>query len=292
MGNRGQGKGMLLLAGLCVVAMLLSGFRSAGTALGGSAAGASATVSATVNAGGDAGFSGSSLNQVAGAGSAASGELQDSLALLASLGSKASAAGAPLRLVLKWQGEYSSGLPAEAAVQKLAAKLGLGEISRTDEDGHMTSRAYRELSGGTKISLFWSELGGGRSYCIVTFETADLLGSPELPAAAGDAGKAMIQAGIAAAWNISLQAPAKEQSGPQAALLATEQNLAAQLPGIHAEENYADATTSSRSYSVPGLQRTVSSGGHELALQLAVHRDGNEDRNRMTLGLPLITIEY
>lgn len=52
MGNRGQGKGMLLLAGLCVVAMLLSGFRSAGTALGGSAAGASATVSATVNAGG------------------------------------------------------------------------------------------------------------------------------------------------------------------------------------------------------------------------------------------------
>nr|WP_246354658.1 YwmB family TATA-box binding protein [Paenibacillus phytohabitans] len=102
----------------------------------------------------------------------------------------------------------------------------------------------------------------------------------------------MLQAGIVAEWNVSLQAPAKEQSGPQAALLATEQNLAAQLPGIHAEENYADETTSSRSYNVPGLQRTVSSGGHELSLQLAVHRDGNEDRNRVTLGLPLITIEY
>lgn len=303
MGNRGQGKGMLLLAGLCVVAMLLSGFRSAGAALEGSAAGAYAAVSAAVNAGADAGFSGGpeaagngalsgSLNQAAAAGAAASGGLQDSLALLASLGSETSAAGAPLRLVLKWQGEYSGGMPAEAAVQKLAAKLGLGEISRTDEEGHMTSRSSMELRGGMKISLFWSELGGGRSYCIVTFETADLLGSPELPAAADNAGQVLHQAGIAAEWNASLQAAAKEQSGPQAALQTTEQTIAALLPGMQAEENYADETTSSRSYSVPGLQRTVSSGNHSLALQLAVHRNGNDNRNRVTIGLPLITIEY
>jgi hypothetical protein len=266
-GNRGQSKGMLVLAGLCVVAMLFGGFRS-------------------VWAEGEG-----KIKDVP-AVSAAAGELQESLTLLTTLGSEASAAGAPLRLVMKWQGEYSGEASAEAAVQNLSARLGLGEVSRSDEDGHLTSRSSRELSGDAQVSLFWSELGGGRSYCIVTFETADLLSSPELAAAADAAGQVMLQAGISAEWNASLQAPAKEQSGPQAALLAAERTLEAQLPGIHAEENYADETTSSRSYSVPGLKRTVSSGSHSLALQLAVHRDGNADRNRVTIGLPLITIEY
>ncbi|QUL54152.1 YwmB family TATA-box binding protein [Paenibacillus tritici] len=274
MGNKGQSKVIRVLAGICMLALLLSGFRS------GEAAGRNGVQSTTVPA--PAGI----LD--------AAGELQESLALLTTLGTRASAPGAPLRLVLKWQGEYSGGDRAEAAVaaQSLATRLGLGELSGTDEDGHLTWRSSARLPGDAQISLFWSELGGGRSYSIVTLETADLLGSPELPAAAADAGRIMLQAGIAAEWNASLQAPAKEQGASQAALLATEQTLAEQLPGIHAEENYADVTTTSRSYSVPGLSRTVSSGSHSLALQLAVHKNVNEDRNRLTIGMPLITVEY
>lgn len=285
MGYRGQSKGMLVLAGLCVLAMLLSGFRSARAAVGESGAdvpGAAVSVAA-----------GQATAAGAGAGVArAAAALQDSLTLLTRLGTEAAAPGAPLRLVVKWQGEYSGAAPAEAAVQQLAVRLGLGEVRRSEEDGHETSRASKVPGGGTQVSLFWSGLGGGRSYCIVTFETADLTGSPELPAAAGEAGQAMREAGIAAEWNASLQAPAKESGGPQAVLLAAEQTIAAQLPGLQAEEDYTDETTSSRSYSVPGLQRTVSSGSHSLALQLAVHRNGNDDSNRVTLGLPLITIEY
>lgn len=281
MGYRGQNRGMLVLAGLCVLAMLLSGFRSARAAGGISGAevpGASVSTSAV-------------QNTAAGADAAAA--LPGSLALLTKLGTEAAAPGAPLRLVVKWQGEYSGAAPAEAAVQQLAARLGLGEVRRSEEDGHQTSRASKVPGSGTQVSLFCSGLGGGRSYCIVTLETADLMGSPELSAAAEAAGQVMREAGIAAEWNASLQAPAKESSGPQAALLAAEQTIAAQLPGIQAEEDYTeDETTSSRSYSVPGLQRTVSSGSHSLALQLAVHRNGNDDSNRVTLGLPLITVEY
>ncbi|ETT61009.1 hypothetical protein C173_27380 [Paenibacillus sp. FSL R7-277] len=267
MGNKGQSKGILVLvlAGICAL-MLLSGFRSA------EPAGRSGVQSADA--------------------STAAGELQESLALLTTLGGQASAPGAPLRLVLKWQGEYSGEEAAEAAVQSLATRLGLGEMSSADEEGHRAWRSAAQLSGGTQVSLFWSELGGGRSYCIVTLETADLLGSPELPAAAADTEEAMLQAGIAAEWNAALQAPAKEQGGTQAALLATEQLMAAELPGIQAEESYTDISTSSHSYSVPGLQRTVSSGNHSLALQLAVHKNVNADENRITLGMPLITIEY
>ncbi|MEK3900995.1 YwmB family TATA-box binding protein [Paenibacillus sp. FSL R7-0179] len=268
MGNKGRSKGILVLvlAGICAL-LLLSGFRSAEPA----------------------GVSGVQKNAVA---STIAGELRESLALLTSLGGEASAPGAPLRLVLKWQGEYSGEEAAEAAVQSLSNRLGLGEISSADDEGHRAWRSATQLSGGTQLTLFWSELGGGRSYCIVTLETADLLGSPELPDAAADAGEAMLQAGIAAEWNASLQAPAKAQGGTQAALLAAEQLLAAELPGIQAEESYADVSTSSHSYSVPGLQRMVSSGNHALALQLAVHKNVNTDENRITLGMPLITIEY
>lgn len=267
MGNKGQSKGILVLvlAGIFAL-MLLSGFRSAEPA-------ARSGVQSTIA-------------------SAAAGELQDSLALLTTLGGQASAPGAPLRLVLKWQGEYNGEEAAETAVQSLATRLGLGEMSSADDEGHRAWRSGAQLSGGTQISLFWSELGGGRSYCIVTLETADLLSSMELPDAAEDAGRVMLQSGIAAEWNASLQAPAKEQGGTQGALLATEQLLAAQFPGIQTEESYADVSTSSHSYSVPGLQRTVSSGSHSLALQLAVHKNVKADENRITLGMPLITIEY
>lgn len=274
MGNKRQSKGILVLAGICALAIVLSGFRSVGPAGAGGNSEQGAATANTVH------------NEATARG------LQDSLALLAELGREASAPEAPLKLVFKWQGEYSGGAQADTVVQSLVNRLGLGQISRTDEDGHLTLRSTAELGRDTRLSLFWSELGGGRSYCIVTLAAADLAGSPELPAAAADAGRALQQAGIAAEWNASLQSSAKMQEGPQAALLAAEQALAAQLPGIHAEEKYTDESTASRSYSVPGLTRTVSSGSHSLALQLAVHRDVNEDKNRITIGMPLITVEY
>lgn len=269
-----QSKGILILAGICALAIVLSGFRSI----------------ALAGAGGDSVQKAAAANTVRN--EAATAGLQNSLALLVELGREASAPGAPLKLVFKWQGEYSGGAQADTVVQSLVNRLGLGEISRTEEDGHLTLRSAAELGGDGRLSLFWSELGGGRSYCIVTLAAADFAGSPELPAAAADAGQALQEAGIAAEWNASLQAPAKAQNEPQSALLAAEQVFAAQLPGIHAEEKYTDETTASRSYSVPGMERTVNSGSHSLALQLAVHRDVNEDKNRITIGMPLITVEY
>lgn len=98
MGNKGRSKGILVLvlSGICTL-LLLSGFRSAEPA-GGSGVLKSASTTA--------------------------GELQKSLALLTSLGGQASAPGAPLRLVLKWQGEYSGEEAAETAVQSLSTRLG------------------------------------------------------------------------------------------------------------------------------------------------------------------------
>lgn len=306
--SRGAGKGAILLIGLGIAAVLMAGLRSpegAGSSVqlssaveghtgSGSAvhpvllrAGSSNLVQAQVRPASAAAREASSP-----AGSEDEG-LVGSLSMLTALGRAATLPDSPLRLVLKWQGETSgaSGASAGAAAERLAGKLGLGPVRTSDEDGHMTSRAAAALAGA-KVSLFWSELGGGRSYVIVTFETADLRQTPELPAAAASAGQKLLQAGIAAEWNASLQGAAKEQGGAGDALFSIEQSLQEQLPGMNPEESYEDNTTYSRSYSVPGLQRAVRSGSHALALQLAVHTNGNNNANRVTIGLPLITIEY
>lgn len=57
-------------------------------------------------------------------------------------------------------------------------------------------------------------------------------------------------------------------------------------------ESYEDVSTVSRSYAIPGIKRFVNSGDHKIALQVAVHKNDNDNSNRVTIGLPVITIEY
>ncbi len=255
---------MLLATGLCVAALLLlAGFRS------GEAAGTPET------------------------GASGSAALGQPLRQLAAAGAAAMEAGAPQRLVLKWQGTYSGpGAVAREAAAALAQRLGLGPVQAGDEDGHVAYRASAEAEAAGKASLFWSELGNGTSYVIVTLETPDWQADGGFEAAAEATGRALQAAGVAAEWNASLQGTAAAQGTPGAALGRIESVLAGVFTAPQAEEAYTDESTASRSYRVPGMERFVKSGGHDIALQAAVHRDSRDGANRLTLGLPLITVEY
>ncbi|WP_249900698.1 YwmB family TATA-box binding protein [Paenibacillus sp. PK3_47] len=219
--------------------------------------------------------------------------LPDSLALLSSAGQEVTATGSSLRVVLKWQGQYSggSGDSAENAGM-LADQLGLGKVEASEEDGHITYRAAASQGDYSKLSMFWSELDPGSSYVIVTAETRDLLKAEGFQTVAEEAGIRMSEAGITPEWNVSLQGTASVQGSPSEALAAVEGAIAAKLSGIQAVEDYEDVATVSRSYEVPGLKRFVNSGDHLVGLQTAVHKNGNDNSNRVTIGLPLITIEY
>ncbi|CAH1223655.1 hypothetical protein PAECIP111892_05344 [Paenibacillus auburnensis] len=270
LGNRGQGKGkmILLILCMCMLVLLLAGFRS----------------------GADHGSAAASAASPASSGPAA---LPQSLELLAAVGQEVTAAGSPLRLVLKWQGAYSgNAVDAVRQVDLLAAQLGLGKAESSEEDGHATYRASGSPDLYSKISMFWSELGPDSSYVIVTVETRDLLKATNIQAVAQEAGTLMQAAGIAPEWNASLQGVASVQDSPREALAGIEGTIAGRLSGMTAVEDYKDDTTCSRSYSVPGLSRFVNSGDHRIALQTAVHKNGNDNSNRVTIGLPLITIEY
>lgn len=268
--NRGRSKGTLLLLSICTAVTLVVGFHSG-----------VAKVSSIASAAGSEGRD-------------VSNSIKESLPLLTSLGQNTTLPNSPLRLVLKWQGEYSiDSSNTEEAAKRLATELGLGEISHAEENEHLTYRSATVVNNGyTHISMFWSELGNGRSYIIVTLETLDLLKATGFQSASEKAGIIMQKAGIAAEWNASLQGVAQEQESPREALVRTEQTMAGRLVGMKAVESYEDETTNSRSYMVPGRERYVSSADHSIAAQVAIHKDGNQDKNRVTIGFPLITIEY
>ena len=257
MGNRKKGaKGLMFALILCFAALLLAGFKGKSE----------------------------EIDQAA--------ELHKTLTFLTTLGQSVTTPGSPLRLVVKWQGEYKDeGYKAENAAAHLSSKLGLGAASRDASGEHVTYRASSGNEGYT-THLFWSELGEGRSYVIVTLETADLLKAPDLQAAANEAGLKLQEAGITADWNTSLQGNSKEQGNLPQAMLFMEQNMKMQLKGLDEKEHYEDATTVSHSYNSSALLRSVSSGNHKVAIQTAIHQDVNTGSSRITIGLPLITIEY
>ncbi|MNB83683.1 hypothetical protein D3C81_467710 [compost metagenome] len=248
-----------------------------------------------------AGFGGSLRNEAEASGAergaeaqrAGSGEPAETLTRLAAIAGRVTEPGSKVRVVLKWQGETETA-PAEgaSASAELAEDLGLSLPVPADMEGHAAYRAAGE-SGGVQIKLMETALDDGSSYVIVTLETADLAATEAaFRAGANAAGAALARAGITADWNMSMQGTAPGQGDPQSALASAQRGLAAVLPGLKAEESYTDAATASLSYSAPGLDRSIRSGNHLLGVQAAVHYDGIRDINRVTIGFPLITIEY
>ena len=254
MSRRNNAKGIMIVLILCFATLLLAGFKGEGGKAG------------------------------------QAGGFNKSLTLLTSLGKSVTTPGTPLRLVVKWQGEYR-GREAGMAATHLSSKLGLGEVDREEGGEHVSYRASTRSHGYT-THMFWSELGEGHSYVIVTLETADLLNAPDLQAAANEAGMELQESGITADWNTSLQGASKEQGDSQQAMLFIEKNMKMQLKGLAEKESYEDATTVSHSYDSSALLRSVSSGNHNVAIQTAIHQDVNTGSSRITIGLPLITIEY
>jgi hypothetical protein len=85
---------------------------------------------------------------------------------------------------------------------------------------------------------------------------------------------------------------AEKQGEPESVLSQTEGLLKEQFTTVSEKESYTDVATISRTYSIPDLRRSVVSGNHSVSAQIAVHHEDQNGTNRLTIGLPLITIEY
>lgn len=200
----------------------------------------------------------------------------------------------PVRVVVKWQGSWdgSGGEGAEAAAQKLSQSLQLSPINELMENGHTTYRVIDEKNA-VNIRFNWQEISADQSYVIIQLEAGDPAQWSNLSDLQEQYGQKMRESGIEAEWNASLQGNANGHDKVNAAdtMNRIEGNLQNTMEAVQ-KETYEDATTVSNAYQVPSLTSRVRSGNTWLNLQVAVHEDDMSGKNRVTIGLPMITIEY
>ncbi|WP_458462648.1 YwmB family TATA-box binding protein, partial [Paenibacillus sp.] len=103
----------------------------------------------------------------------------------------------------------------------------------------------------------------------------------------------LVDSGMKATWNMSVQGTAvtatESDASEQLALIEKQLSRKVDMASV---ERYTDAGTASVSYKVADLPLSIKSGSHMLNMQLAVHQVGEQGNNRITVGFPVITIEY
>jgi len=224
-------------------------------------------------------------------GGSETGEEKSDLALLAALGLEHMESSA--LLTVKIQGELISSLTndkAKTAAQQLAHTIGLSEITSSQLQGNEVFQAEGKLSG-VSAQLNWAISKEGHSYVRVMLAGEAARNTGEMASLKERIQKQMEKAGIANTWNASIQGYASTSADVQATMTEVEES-ATQMLSFRMVEKYEDVKTLSRSYEAPSLGNFVKSGNTSIHMQMAVHEDSVKKSSRITIGFPVITIEY
>ncbi|MGO4733540.1 YwmB family TATA-box binding protein [Paenibacillus sp. 2KB_22] len=198
------------------------------------------------------------------------------------------------RLIIKWQGEGRGDAQAQAAL--LASHLGLEQPTRVRQTGHNVYRSevvVNEALGEAGVLVNVVETGDNGYYAIVQLSGDAHTDRKALMTVHEQVDQLLVDSGMKATWNMSVQGTA---------VTATEHDASQQLELIEEQlsknvdlvsvERYTDVASASVSYEAADLPLSIMSGSHMLNMQLAVHQIGDEMDNRVTVGFPVITIEY
>jgi len=198
------------------------------------------------------------------------------------------------RLVIKWQGEGRGDAQAQAVL--LASRLGLEQPVRVRQTGHDVYRselAVHEATGEAGLLVNVVETGDNSYYAIVQLSGDARSDRKALVNVHEQISRLLADSGMKATWNMSVQGTAdtsiKGEASQQLALI--EEDLAKNVD-LASVERYTDVASASVSYEAAELPLSIKSGSHMLNMQLAVHQVGDGMDNRITVGFPVITIEY
>ncbi|WP_059041142.1 YwmB family TATA-box binding protein [Paenibacillus rubinfantis] len=214
----------------------------------------------------------------------------------------------PFPMTLKWQGEWASLLSPEEAAGVLTSRLGLPGPETSMVQGR-TVYGAEGLSEGFSTNLQLTQLEEGKLYAMVRLEAvgdATASSLELLREAQRTAGESLADEGVHITWNAAIQgiawpATVTKDSPPDleqaSALSHTLEKLESKISGLpklklKRAEGFADEQTASQTYAVDALPITVQSGDQRVALQLAVHRNSGTGMDEITIGMPLLTVEY
>ncbi|TQR98032.1 YwmB family TATA-box binding protein [Paenibacillus ottowii] len=194
------------------------------------------------------------------------------------------------KLVVKWQGDWipNHADPADMAAQ-LVDQLDLPTASKLVENGHTLYRSVGDHED-LKIRLNMMERQAGQWYVVVQLESSDK-GREQLVQLHKLCAEQLHSIGVQAQWNIAVQRSLQAKESVDQLMKQTEASLTGKV-SMQAKERYTDATTVAVSYEAPDLPLMVQSGEHQVQMQMAVHEDREHQDKHITLGFPLITIEY
>lgn len=206
-----------------------------------------------------------------------------------------------IRATVKWQGEWSTLLSPEEAADALSSRLGLSSPIFDKVQDHDQYHATGDMNGvQSKLSVTVQEKG--HLYVVLRMETEGTKGMDALSILQYNYGNSLMDEGVAVQWNAALQGTstvnAGDISGSQSyvtqeeMLQQIEQHVTNTIQPLQVVESYEDVNTVSRSYEVPGLPLAVMSGDHKISLQVALHQNSDTGIQEISVGSPLLTIEY
>ncbi|PYE43226.1 YwmB family TATA-box binding protein [Paenibacillus barcinonensis] len=209
------------------------------------------------------------------------------------------------RLVIKWQAG-GKGDAQEHAV-KLATELGLGVPVQMQQGGHQVYRSEGTFGNAVydqsaRVLLNAVDTDNDGYYIIVQLSGGRNLDRDILFTCHGQVAEGMAKSGLKANWNMSVQGMVHEKNTTNVSATGMKHEANGQLAVMEARlsrvlqmkamERYEDEATESISYQVTDLPLEIQSGTHALNMQLAVHHVSEQQAARITVGFPVITIEY
>ncbi|HEY2492824.1 MAG TPA: YwmB family TATA-box binding protein [Paenibacillus sp.] len=197
-----------------------------------------------------------------------------------------------LKIVVKWQGSWTKDgqETISETVGNFVNNMGLSPMEKLVDSEHTTYRSLTQIDG-VDVRLNWQQISEDKSYVIVQLEASSALQLTTLVHLQEKYKQGLKEIGILVEWNASVQGNSKEVESVGKSMEKVEAHVKSHM-AIQQLDRYTDITTLSHSYTAPSLGLNLKSGTNRMDLQTAVHQDGVRGSNRITIGFPVITIEY
>ncbi|MBU5673272.1 YwmB family TATA-box binding protein [Paenibacillus sp. MSJ-6] len=196
---------------------------------------------------------------------------------------------------VKWQGSWGTLLDPEEAANVLTTRLGLPAA----EQGMLQNHTVYSSSGSRDefaLHLNVTRISSSEYYVVLRLEGEGRQAMSSLSEQQALLGQSLLDEGITAEWNAAVQGMRKqpdelERGSLKEALDGVEKQFPKKLD-LTLVEQYEDQDTISRTYYSAYLPISVDSGGQKVGLQAALHIHSVTGEQEVSLGSPLLTIEY
>ncbi|RTE03946.1 YwmB family TATA-box binding protein [Paenibacillus whitsoniae] len=192
----------------------------------------------------------------------------------------------------KYNAYFGSCEGTDVNVQKAGATLAsaLGFQGAAGGDSSIYS-SRMTLAPNVAASLTVASPAGQRAcYAVVRLDAAGSVDESQLLSWQEQMDGKLQEQDVRGHWNVMVQGyVSSEKMADNPELLLDDIVLAC---GGKVVENYSDAHTFSRSMVSGKFKASVQSGKHTVNAQVALHRDSTSGEWRVTVGTPLITMEY